>query len=161
VTPATLLTWHRRLVTRKWDYAGRRRPGRPSTAAAIRTLVIRIAPDNPARGHRRVQGELVRVGHPIAASAVWQILHDAGIDPAPRHPGPTWKEFLTVQARGILAADFLHVDTVLLRRHLHRSAHTEPGFTTRSVAPGLSGIDQIRDYLEIRSSCGVDDLILW
>jgi putative transposase len=50
VTPATLLAWHRRLVARKWDYASRRRPGRPSTAAAIRTLVIRIATDNPAWG---------------------------------------------------------------------------------------------------------------
>src|SRR5271166_1815947 len=88
VTPATLLAWHRRLVTRKWDFTSRRRPGRPSTAVAIRKLVIRMAIDNPARGHRRVQGELVKLGHPIAASTVWQILHDAGIDPAPRRSGP-------------------------------------------------------------------------
>ena len=39
-----------------------------------------------------------------------------GIDPAPRRSGPTWKQFLTAQARGILAVDFVHVDTVLLRR---------------------------------------------
>ncbi len=116
VTPVTLLAWHRRLVTRKWDYTSRRRPGRPSTAAAIRKLVIRIATEIPAWGHRRVQGELGRLGHPIAASTVWQILHDAGIGPAPRRSGPTWKQFLTAQARGILAVDFLHVDTVLLRR---------------------------------------------
>jgi len=70
VTPATLLTWHRRLVTRKWDYTSRRRPGRPPTAATIRKLVIRIATDNPTWGHRRVQGELVKLGHPIAASTV-------------------------------------------------------------------------------------------
>ena len=75
-----------------------------------------MATDNPAWGHRRVQGELARLGHPIAASTVWQILHDAGIDPAPRRSGTTWKQFLTAQARGILAADFVHVDTVLLRR---------------------------------------------
>src|SRR5450755_1490850 len=116
VTPGTLLAWHRRLAARKWDYTNRRRPGRPRTAAAIRKLVIRMATDNPAWGHRRVQGELVRLGHPIAASTVWQILHDAGIDPAPRRAGPTWKQFLTAQARGILAVDFVHVDTVLLRR---------------------------------------------
>jgi putative transposase len=85
VAPATLLAWHRRLVSRKWDYTSRRRPGRPSTAGAIRKLVIRIATENPMWGHRRVQGELVRLGHQIAASTVWQILHDAGIDPAPRH----------------------------------------------------------------------------
>ena len=116
VTPATLLAWHRRLIARKWDYSQRRSPGRPSTAAAIRTLVIRMATDNPGWGHRRLQGELVKLGHPIAASTVWQILHDAGIGPAPRRTGPTWKQFLTAQARGILAADFVHVDTVLLRR---------------------------------------------
>ncbi len=116
VTPATLPAWHRRLVTRSWDYTSRRRPGRPPTAAAIRKLVIRIATGNPAWGHRRVQGELVKPGHPIAASTVWQILHDAGIDPALRRSGPTWKQFLTAQACGILAADFVHVGTVLLRR---------------------------------------------
>jgi transposase InsO family protein len=116
VTPAALLAWHRRLAARKWDYTNRRRPGRPSTAAAIRKLVIRMATDNPTWGHRRVQGELAKLGHPIAASTVWQILHDAGIDPAPRRAGPTWKQFLTTQARGILAVDFVHVDTVLLRR---------------------------------------------
>jgi len=70
----------------------------------------------PDLGHRRLQGELIRLGHPIAASTVWQILHAAGIDPAPRRPGPTWKQFLTAQTRGILAVDFVHVDTVLLRR---------------------------------------------
>ena len=42
VTPATLLAWNRRLVTRKWDHTNRRRPGRPSTAAAIGKLVIRL-----------------------------------------------------------------------------------------------------------------------
>ena len=104
MSPATILAWHRRLVASKWDYTSRRRRGRPRTAAAIRKLVIRIA------------GELVRLGHPIAASTVWQILHDAGIGPAPRRTGPTWKQFLTAQAAGILAADFVHVDTVLLRR---------------------------------------------
>jgi putative transposase len=116
VTPATLLAWHRRLVTRKWDYANRRRPGRPATAAAIRKLVIRMATDNPTWGHRRVQGELVKLGHPIAASTVWQILHDAGMDPAPRRTGPTWRQFLNAQARGMLAADFVHLDTALLQR---------------------------------------------
>jgi transposase len=116
VAPATLLAWHRRLIARKWDYTSRRRPGRPSTAAAIRKLVIRIATENPAWGHRRVQGELIKLGHRIAASTVWQILHATGIDPASRRRGPTWKQFLTAQARGILAADFVHVDTVFLRR---------------------------------------------
>ncbi len=116
VTPATVLVWHRKLVSRKWDYTTRRQPGRPSTAAAIKKLVMRMAHDNPTWGHRRVQGELIRLGHRIAASTVWQILHDAGIDPAPRRPGPTWRQFLTAQAKAVLAVDFVHVDTVFLTR---------------------------------------------
>ena len=75
-----------------------------------------MATENPTWGHRRVQGELVRLGHPIAASTVWQILHAAGIDPVPRRTGPTRKQFLAAQAHGIIAVDFAHVDTLLLRR---------------------------------------------
>jgi putative transposase len=116
VTPATILAWHRRLVSRRWDYTARRRPGHPPTAPAIKKLVIRMATENPTWGHRRVQGELVRLGHPIAASTVWQILHDAGIEPAPRRSGSTWRQFLLTQAKAVLAVDFVHVDTVFLTR---------------------------------------------
>jgi hypothetical protein len=116
VTAAALLAWHRRLAAGNWDYASRRRPGRPSTAAAIRKLVIRIATGNPTWGHRRVQGELINLGHRITASTVGQIRHAARIDPAPRRTGPTWRQLLTAQGRGILAAGFVHADTVLLRR---------------------------------------------
>jgi transposase len=116
VTPATLLRWHRDLVARKWDYTGRRRPGRPSTGTSVKTLVVRLARENPAWGHRRIQGELARLGHAIAASTVWEILHAAGIDPAPRRAGPTWREFLAAQAHAIIACDFLVAETVLLRR---------------------------------------------
>ena len=56
-----------------------------------------------------MQGELAKLGHRIAASTVWQILHAAGIDPAPRRTGQTWKQFLTAQARGIMAVDFVYV----------------------------------------------------
>ncbi|ROP41784.1 helix-turn-helix domain-containing protein [Saccharothrix texasensis] len=126
VTPGTLLAWHRRFVARKWDYSTRRRTGRPPTPAAIRSLVLRLARENPRWGHRRIQGELARLGHRIAYSTVWQILHDAGIDPAPRRDGPTWREFLTAQAQGIIAADFFHLDTVLGTR-LYALAFLEHG----------------------------------
>jgi putative transposase len=75
-----------------------------------------MATDNPLWGHRRVQGELAGLGYRIAPSTVWQILTAAGVDPAPRRSGPSWKQFLCAEARGILACDFLTVDTVWLTR---------------------------------------------
>jgi transposase InsO family protein len=116
ITPATLLTWHRKLAGRKYDTSGRRKPGRPPTVPRIVRLVVRLAKENPLWGHRRIHGELTKLGVTVAPSTVWQILHAAGIDPAPRRAGPTWRQFLAVQAAGILAVDFLHVDTVLLKR---------------------------------------------
>ena len=115
VSPRTLLRWHAQLVARRWTYP-RRRPGRPPIAQPIRALVLRMARENPRWGYRRIQGELVGLGHPIAASTVWTILKAAGIDPAPRRSGPTWRQFLAAQAHAILAVDFAHVDTVFLRR---------------------------------------------
>jgi putative transposase len=115
VSPRTLLRWHQQLVARRWT-STHRRPGRPPTAPPIRTLVLRMAHENPRWGYRRIQGELVRLGHTVAASTVWKILKDAGLDPAPRRAGPTWRQFLAAQAHAILAIDFAHVDTVLLRR---------------------------------------------
>ena len=117
ISPRTLLRWHADLVKRRWAYP-LRTPGRPRTAQAIRALVLEMARDNPAWGYRRIHGELTGLGYKLAPSTVWQILKDAGIDPAPRRAGQTWRAFLTRQAKTILAADFFHVDTVFLR-HLY------------------------------------------
>jgi putative transposase len=115
VSPRTLLRWHAQLVARRWTYP-RRHPGRPPIAPSLQALVLQMARENPTWGYRRIQGELVGLGHPIAASTVWTILKGAGLDPAPRRTGPTWRQFLTAQAHAILAVDFAHVDTVFLRR---------------------------------------------
>jgi transposase InsO family protein len=115
VSPRTLLRWHADLVRRRWVYP-HRAPGRPRTAQAIRALVLEMARDNSAWGYRRIHGELAGLGYKVAPSTVWKILKDAGIDPAPRRSGQTWRAFLASQATTILAVDFFHVDTVLLRR---------------------------------------------
>jgi putative transposase len=88
---------------------------------------------------------------------VWQIPHDAGVDPAPRRAGPTWKQFLTAHARGIVAVDFVHVDTVFLRRiyalivieHATRrvhlagvTAHPDGPWTTQAARNLLMDLDQ-------------------
>ena len=83
---------------------------------SIRALVLEMARDNPGWGYRRIHGELTGLGHKVAPSTIWKILKDAGIDPAPRRSGQTWRAFLAGQSATILAADFFHVDTVLLRR---------------------------------------------
>src|SRR6266516_3968626 len=115
VTPATLLRWHRELVARRWTYP-HRRPGRPPTPADVRELVVRLARENPSWGYRRVQGELVGLGITLAASTVWTILRDAGIEPAPKRLEASWSEFLRQQAASILECDFLTVDTLFLKR---------------------------------------------
>jgi putative transposase len=116
VTRATLLAWHRRLAARKYDTSRRRNPGRPPVIRSIARLVVRLAKENPLWGYRRIHGELTKLGVTIAPSTVYEILRAAGIGPAPRRAGPTWRQFLHAQAAGILAVDFLHVDTVLLKR---------------------------------------------
>ncbi len=115
VTPATLLRWHRELVARRWTYQ-HRRPGRPLTAAELRELVLQFARENPGWGYRRIQGELVGLGVKLAASTVWTILKDAGVEPAPRRLEQSWAEFLRAQAASILECDFLTVDTLFLKR---------------------------------------------
>jgi putative transposase len=116
LTPATLLAWHRNLVARKYDTSGGRKPGRPPAIRSIARLAVRMAKENPLWGYRRIHGELAKLGATIAPSTAYEILRAAGIDPAPRRTGPTWRQFLHAQAAGILAVDFLHADTMLLKR---------------------------------------------
>ncbi|MGW5433602.1 integrase core domain-containing protein [Streptomyces sp. NPDC004059] len=113
VRPDTVLRWHRGLVARRHAAASRpKRPGRPRTVHSIRALVLRFARENPSWGHRRIHGELLVLGIQVAASTVWEILKEAGIDPAPKRPSSTWADFLHSQADALLACDFLETVTL-------------------------------------------------
>ena len=81
VTPETLLRWHRRRISRHWTQPCRA-PGRPSTAASFRRLIIDMANDNPTWGYRRITGELAGLGHRVGASTVWRILKHHSLHPA-------------------------------------------------------------------------------
>ncbi len=115
VTPQTLLRWHRELVRRKWMQP-RRAPGRPPVDDRVRQLVLRLARENPRWGYPRIAGELLKLGLRISPSTVRRILLSAGLKPAPRRAGPSWRDFLRQQAAGMLACDFFTVDTISLRR---------------------------------------------
>jgi putative transposase len=113
IRPDTVLRWHRDLLARRHAARSRpQRPGRPRTVRSIRILVLRLAQENPSWGYRRVHGELLVLGIKVAASTVWEILRQAGIDPAPGRTTTTWAGFLRSQAGALLACDFFETVTL-------------------------------------------------
>jgi transposase InsO family protein len=116
VTPRTLLRWHQALVRRKWRQPVGQR-GRPRLPAEVRELVLRLARENPRWGHRRICGELLKLGFRVAPTSIRRLLVQAKLGPAPRRGGPSWREFLRAQAASIVACDFFTVESVCLRRY--------------------------------------------
>ncbi|MEV0053149.1 helix-turn-helix domain-containing protein [Saccharopolyspora shandongensis] len=113
VRPDTVLRWHRGLVARRHAALSKpKRPGRPHTVRSVRALVLRLAKENPSWGYRRLHGELLILRVTVAASTVWEILKEAGIDPAPERNSSTWTEFLRSQADALLACDFFETVTL-------------------------------------------------
>src|SRR5262249_4218868 len=131
------VAWHRDLVTRRWTQSRRRTGGR-STASELRQLVLRLASENPTWGYRRIHGELTGLGHRIAASTVWSILKRAGIDPAPRRSGPSWRQFLTATGHSQCP---LTLARILRSRVLTRlmSRLSVPGSSRACAHPATSG----------------------
>jgi putative transposase len=83
----------------------------------VRELVLRLARENPRWGYPRIAGELLKLGVHVSPSTVRRLLLAAGLKPAPRRPGPSWREFLRQQAASVLACDFFTVETIALRRY--------------------------------------------
>ncbi|MGZ4284893.1 MAG: helix-turn-helix domain-containing protein [Solirubrobacteraceae bacterium] len=110
------MRWHRELVRRRWSYSPAR-PGRPPIDARTRELVARLARENPRWGYQRIAGELNKLGLSVSPSTVGRLLPRAGLGPAPRRSGPSWREFVRAQAASVVACDFVRVDTALLRRY--------------------------------------------
>jgi putative transposase len=92
--------------------SGSHNVGRPRSVRSIRQLILRLARENSTWGYRRIHGELLVLGIKVAASTVWEIIKDAGIDPAPQRSSQTWATFLRTQAEAILAADFFETVTL-------------------------------------------------
>ena len=111
VTPDTLLTWHRKLIARKYDGSQRRGPGRPPVREQIRSLVVRMATENRDWGYTRIRGALANLGHRVARGTIANILQQHGIEPAPeRLKKSTWREFLQAHWEVLAAADFFTVE---------------------------------------------------
>ncbi|MEU1628429.1 integrase core domain-containing protein [Streptomyces sp. NPDC020096] len=116
VTPRTLLTWHQRLVKKKWTQPPS--PGRPPLSDELRDLIIRLGTGNPRWGFRRVHGELRRLGYQVSAATIRRVLRATGFRPGRRRQTARreWATFLKAQASGLLATDFFHIDTIGLQR---------------------------------------------
>jgi putative transposase len=113
VRPDTVLRWHRDLIAARHARISRpKRAGRPRTVRSIRQLVLRLGRENSTWGYQRIHGELLVLGIKVAASTVWEILKDAGVDPALQRSSQTWSTFLRTQAEVILAADFFETVTL-------------------------------------------------
>lgn len=115
VTPETVLRWHRELVARRWTYPTGVQ-GRPPIGGDVRELVLRLARENDRWGYQRIAGELGSLGLEVSATTVRKILREAGLGPAGKRGGLSWREFIRSQAVSVIACDFFTVDTVFSTR---------------------------------------------
>jgi putative transposase len=124
VRPETALRWHRALVARHWTYP--RPVGRPPKAMKIRRIIVRLAEENATWATDASRASSSISGSQIAPSTVWSILQRRASTRRPGEPEFPWKEFLQSQAKGIIACDFVAVDTAFLRRSMRSCSSRSP-----------------------------------
>jgi hypothetical protein len=109
-------------------------------------LVLRLERENKGWGYLLMVGEARKLGVRVSATSVLTILCRHGLGPVPHRSrrGPTWRDFLRAQATGILAIDFLHVETITLTRLYilfvnHRHCPTGAGSSPSRPSPAATG----------------------
>jgi putative transposase len=114
--PDTILKWHRELVRRKWTYRRAKPGGRPTIPSEVEALIVRLARENARWGHRRLQGELGKLGHAVSASTVRAALRRHRVPPAPQRRRTTpWRDFIRAHKDQLLACNFFTVETLGLK----------------------------------------------
>ncbi len=115
VKPETVLRWQRQLIKHFWTFKRKTRVGRPPVSNEIKQLILTMKNDNLYWGHKRIQGELLKLNIHLDKNTIRDILSDF------RRRGKvkqslTWKQFLSQQIHSLYAADFFTVDTVQNQR---------------------------------------------
>jgi putative transposase len=143
VKPETVIAWHRQGFRLWWTWKSRRRLGRPTVPADIRTLIRTMAESNPRWGAPRIHGELLKLGLDVCQATVAKYM-------GRRRPPPsqTWRTFLSNHVGQIVAADFFVVPTVTFRlvfvlvllahdrrriRHVAVTAHPTAAWTAQQL----------------------------
>ena len=115
-------------------------------------LIERMARENPRWGYKRIQGELLKLGHRIGASTIRRVLRRVHIPPAPIRD-TDWRQFLCTQASTMLACDFFYVDCAVTLQRIYvffvlevanRSVHL---LGTTTNPDGRWATQQIRNFV--------------
>ena len=139
VTPRTLLRWHQALVRRKWRQAPGAR-GRPSLPGEVRELVVRFARENPRWGHRRICGELAKLGFRVSPTSIRRLLAQANLEPAPRRAGPSWREFLRAQAAGIAVTVPSSLKVAAVNSRVTRSRRSRAPYASPQIEVSVTAL---------------------
>ena len=113
--PDTILRWHRELVRRNWTFKRKGKPGRPGISSELKTLILRLAKENPRWGYDKIQGDLLKLGYNLSASTVRNILKRHRVTNASERSSDSWRSFLEHYKNQILACDFFTVETIWLK----------------------------------------------